>query len=612
MSDQALSEHALLSDCHSAALVDKSGSIEWWPVPQFDDPSVFARLLDPDAGHFSITGRDVIDVERHYLDGSLVLRTNVTTKTGKYQLTEALAMAEGVREHDIGDDSPHALLRHILCLEGVVDLDIEFAPRFEYGLSNPVISDTDQIMIARGGATSLKVSGSIDVDAHRADANAQVHLVEGDEAGCAVEAFSSWGPEPEPWSVEQIKERLDDTVEAWQSWGHHHHNYEGPYEDLVKHSGRVLQGLTYTPTGAIVAAPTTSLPETVGGSRNWDYRYSWVRDASYTLRALWVAACPDEAYLYLDYLVTSAGALYEKDDMQIMFGIRGERDLTERTLPWLRGWRNSAPVRIGNGAWDQSQLDVFGELLSATHRLRDQFGDFDENEKAFLRFLADRAGQIWDTPDHGIWEIRGEPRHYMYSKLMCWVALDRAIDMAPRINAEDRVDDWKLQRSEIRDVILDRGWSDEARSFTQVFDEPQLDASSLRIPLVGFLPFDDPRVVSTIEQTRDRLTDDRGLVYRYRSPDGLEGEEGTFLLCTFWLVQALAGIGEIDEARSIFEEAISYRNDVDLLSEEIDPETNEMIGNFPQAFSHVGLVNAAWAINRALHGESQESRSVGD
>jgi GH15 family glucan-1,4-alpha-glucosidase len=586
--------------------------VEWWPAPQFDDPSIFARILDPEGGHFSITGRDIQSVERAYVDGSLVLRTEVVTGSGRYRLTEALVMAEGARNHDLGKESPHALVRYVEVLDGEVTLDIEFAPRFEYGLSLPVLHSHSQSMVARGGTTSLLVSSNIDLEDHHSKASATVTLEAGADFAVTAEAFSSWGDIPEPWDPDRASARLDDTVEAWRTWGAHHQNYEGPYADLVSHSGRVLQGLTYTPTGAIVAAPTTSLPETIGGDRNWDYRYCWIRDAGYTLRALWVAACPDEAFMYLDYLTTSAGAMHEEKDIQIMFGIRGERDLSERTIPWLRGWRDSSPVRVGNGAWNQTQLDAYGELLSATHRLREQFGELDEYEKTFLASLADRATTIWREADHGIWEIRDEPKHYLYSKLMCWVAVDRAIDMADQLEAESKVPAWEKAREEIREAILDEGWSDEAGAFTQAFGSDDLDASSLVIPLVGFLPFDDERVISTIHAIGEGLTDQRGLVYRYLAHDGLEGEEGTFLLCTFWLVQGLAGIGEIDAAKELFELAISFRNDVDLLSEEVDSESGEMIGNFPQAFSHVGLVNAAWAISRAIEGKDQHSAAVGD
>ena len=359
----------------------------------------------------------------------------------------------------------------------------------------------------------------------------------------------------------------------------------------------------------------------------------WVRDASFTIQALWVAACPDEANQFFDYMAYSAaGSLDRGGDLQIMFGIGGERDLTERELPHLEGWRHSAPVRVGNGAWNQRQLDVYGELLSAVYRLSDHLfdnasrrvGPMADPDKwgappdlapAALRFLvqlADTAARRWQEKDQGIWEVRGEPRDFLYSKLMCWVALDRAVALADRLDASDRVEAWKQTQDQIREAILTRGWSDRANAFTQSFGSDELDASSLMLPLVGFLPADDPRVLATINATEERLTDDRGLVYRYRSPDSLEGEEGTFLLCTFWLAQALARAGQPARARTVFERAAAFVNDVGLLAEEVDPVSGELLGNFPQAFSHIGLVNAAWAISESELREPPPTQSAPD
>jgi GH15 family glucan-1,4-alpha-glucosidase len=409
-------------------------------------------------------------------------------------------------------------------------------------------------------------------------------------------------------------------VSEWQSWSDLHQAYVGPWRDLVHNSGRVLQALSFQPTGAICAAATTSLPESVGGARNWDYRYAWVRDASYTIEALWVAACPDEANEFFDYMtVSAAGSLEAGADLQIMFGIGGERDLTERELSHLAGWRDSAPVRVGNDAWRQRQLDVYGEVLNAVYRLSDHLFDQEARRvgpmadparwgatpalapatKRFFVELADAAARRWQETDQGIWEVRGQPRHFLYSKLMCWVALERAIAMADLLGAGDRVESWRHDRDRIHEAVLSKGWSDRLNAFTQSFGSEDLDASNLMLPLVGFLPPDDPRVLATIAATEQHLTDERGLVYRYRSNDGLDGSEGTFLLCTFWLAQALAVTGQPDRARSVFERAAAFVNDVGLLAEEVDPASGELLGNYPQAFSHIGLVNAAWAISQA-------------
>jgi GH15 family glucan-1,4-alpha-glucosidase len=358
--------------------------------------------------------------------------------------------------------------------------------------------------------------------------------------------------------------------------------------------------MTFAQTGAIVAAPTTSLPEVVGGERNWDYRYTWVRDASLTMEALWVAACPDEANKFFGFLADAAASGPQGGaDLQIMFGVGGERDLSERELPHLAGWRGSRPVRVGNGAWLQRQLDVYGELLRAAQRLVDQLGELDPVTRRFLAAAADTAAARWREKDQGIWEIRGEPRDFLYSKLMCWVAVDCAITLAGHLGAEDRVADWETTRDEIRAAILTRGWDERAGAFTQAFGSDDLDASSLMLAITGFLAADDPRMKATIEAIARRLTDERGLVYRYLTRDGLAGQEGTFLLCTFWLAQAQALAGDVEAAIASFERAVAAINDVGLLAEEVDSGSGEMIGNFPQAFSHIGLINAAWAITQA-------------
>lgn len=602
VSDQPISAHALLSDWKTAALVDLDGSIEWWCTPTFDSPSVFGRILDPGAGHFSIKLKGVEENRRRYVEGTLVLETVMSSPEGEIELIDALAVGESEEGHEVGLSSPGVLLRGVRCTRGKAVVEVEFAPRFEYGLTTPLMVTADGQTIARGGPMTLKLSTTADLEVRGSIARAEFTLSEGERVGFALQTESSWLAFSDGWSPEQINNRIDDTIRAWVSWGDQHQNYEGPYADLVTHSGRVLQGLTYRSTGAMIAAPTTSLPEVVGGKRNWDYRYCWIRDASFTLRALWVAACPDEAGTYLDYLTVAASSIYKRDQMQIMFGIDGRRDLTERVLPWLRGWRDSAPVRIGNGAWNQPQHDVYGELLSSVSHLVQQIGELDRVETRFLVDLADKAEAVWNVPDHGIWEIRGEPRHYLHSKLMCWAALDHAITMADHIDGIHRLDSWMQSREEIREAIQGEGWSDEVGAFTQVLDGGKLDASALVIPIVGFLPFDDDRVLATIDAVRSELSDERGLIYRYRSDDGLDGDEGAFLLCTFWLAEALAGAGRVSEAREVFEFAASYRNDVDLMAEEVDRETGEMIGNFPQAFSHVGLINAAWAIKLAEEG----------
>ncbi len=609
MSSTPIGEYALISDCHSGALVSRAGSIDWLCFPRFDGPSVFARLLDDSAGQWSLAPEGGWSSTRRYVDRSMVLETTFRGDAGVVVLIDAMALHPSEEGHDLGREAPGALLRRIRCVEGSAEVRTTYEPRPEYGLIHPLLHPVDGGVMARGGADVLALSSSVPLRVDAATAEATFRLLEGEEATFALHHRSSAEALPSTWSSDDISSRLDGTVEAWRRWSAVHQAYDGPWADLVYHSGRVLQALTYQPTGAIVAAPTTSLPETIGGERNWDYRYAWVRDASFTLNALWVAACPDEAGKFFSWMTGAvATQLGRGVDLQIMFGVGGERDLSERTLPHLSGWRDSRPVRVGNGAWDQRQLDVYGELLDAAFRLRDQLSGVDEQTKRFLVQVADAAATRWREPDQGIWEIRGGAREFLYSKLMCWVALERAMELAPLLGANDRVDDWKATAEEIRRAILERGWSDEAGAFTQFFGSDELDGSNLMMPIVGFLPADDPRVLATIDATEERLTDERGLVYRYKgTDDGLSGEEGTFLLCTFWLAEALALAGKTERATAVFERAIAYANDVGLLAEEAVEETGELLGNFPQAFSHIGLINAAWAITQAATGAKLQS-----
>ena len=603
MSNRPIADYALISDCQSAALVSSEGSVDWLCWPRFDRPSVFARLLDQDAGHWSIHPAGVLEAKRSYVERTMAIQTTFRTADGKATLVDVMAVGEGEREHKLGAHSPHALLRRLTCDEGSVEINIEYAPRPEYGLIFPFLTAVDGGIHARGGADVLLLSSPIAFEIDGSNANAHISLTQGQSVAFALHHKQSWEEQPGVWDQEQITTRMDDTIRGWQTWSEIHQGYEGPWRDLVHTSGRVLQALTYQPTGAIVAAATTSLPEEVGGERNWDYRYAWVRDSSLTLEALWVAACPDEATDFFSYMAgASATQLRRGSDLQIMFGVGGERDLSERTLPHLSGWRNSRPVRVGNGAWDQRQIDVYGELLNAAYRLSDQWKVLDPATREFLVEVADAAAVRWEETDQGLWEQRGEPQHFLYSKLMCWVALDRAIHLAARLEAEDRLGMWTKTRDEIKDAILQRGWNDRAQAFTQTFGSEDLDAANLMMPIMGFITAKDPRMLSTIRATEERLTDEHGLVYRYKSHDGLEGEEGTFLLCTFWLAQAQALAGELNRARTTFESAIAYANDVGLLAEEVDPTTKELLGNFPQAFSHIGLVNAAWAIAQAEKG----------
>jgi len=602
MSALPIADHALLSDRHSAALVTRDGSVVWLCFPRFDSESVFAAILDDNAGHWSIQPTGTSTSTRRYVDETMALRTTFHTATGDLELLDAMEVGDSSDPHRLGEHAPHTLLRGVRCTNGRVVVEMTYRPRPEYGLVVPIFSQIVSGSVATGGSGRLTLSMPETITDGNGEIRDKFILDAGEEQYFALQRTRLGEPLPSAYTQHEIKDALESTIASWQGWAALHQNYDGPWRDLVRHSGRVLQSLSYQPTGAIIAAATTSLPEEVGGDRNWDYRYSWVRDASFTMKALWVAACPDEAHEFFGFMTAAAAHSRPDRHLQIMFGIGGEHDLSERLLPQLSGWRHSGPVRVGNGAWDQPQLDVYGELLDAAFQLREQLGEIEPATREFLIALSDAAARQWEQPDNGIWEVRGEPRHFLYSKLMCWVALDRAISMAEQLHAAHRVDEWSSTAAKIRAAILTRGWNEEAGAFTQSFDSPDLDAAALMMSIVGFLPAADPRMVSTVDAIILRLTDARGLVYRYKTEsgvDGLTGNEGTFLLCTFWLAHVLADAGRTGEARTVFENAVRHVNDVGLLAEEIDSVTGEQLGNFPQAFSHVGLVNAAWAIHQA-------------
>jgi GH15 family glucan-1,4-alpha-glucosidase len=603
MSTTPIAHHALLSDRHSSALVDTAGSIEWLSFPRFDSPSLFGRLLGADAGHWAIRPAGTFRSTRRYVERTLVLETTFTTDTGVLVVTDLLGMGKDNGGHRLGTKVPHLLVRRAACIAGMVEVEVDYRPRPEYGLVVPLLGPVDGGVTARGGAEWLVLTTPVHLDLDAGRATGRVGMEAGDTLHFALHRSTLEETAARVWAQHELADVLERTVAAWTSWSQLHQAYDGPWADLVHLSGRVLQGLSFQPSGAVVAAPTTSLPEGVGGERNWDYRYAWVRDASFTMEALWIAACPDEADDFFAFMTTAAASGVGRGEaLQIMFGIGGEHDLTERELPHLEGWRESRPVRVGNGAWNQAQIDVYGELLGAAHRLSGQLSNLDDQTKAFLVACADTAAERWVEKDQGIWEVRGDPQHFLYSKVMCWVALDRAVALADLLGAHDRIEAWTATRDRIHARVVSEGWSDEAKAFTQYIGSGDLDASNLMMAIVGFLPADDPRMLATIDAIAERLTDERGLVYRYRTEggvDGLAGEEGTFLLCTFWLAQALALSGQVERARTVFERAVAFVNDVGLLAEEVDADSGELLGNFPQAFSHIGLVNAAYAISEA-------------
>jgi alpha,alpha-trehalase len=600
----AIAEYAFLSDCSSAALVSRAGSIDWLCLPRFDSAAVFARILDPRAGHWSLHPATSFRVERRYLPGTLALETTFMTDTGTVRLVDVMAAHDGQRGHDLGLHAPHEVLRSVEGVSGRVDMVMELAPRPEYGLVRPLFRMTEDGGRTFGGPNRLAITSSAPVTVDGATMHSTFAMGVGDNVGFALRWAAVESAAPQPTPAAGVQARIADNVESWRSWEALHDIYPGPQRELVRFSSRVLKGLTYRPTGAMVAAPTTSLAETVGGERNWDYRYAWIRDASLTLQALYVGSCPDEAADFVSFMTSSAGGgAGAGHSLQIMYGVGGEHDLSERELPHLAGWRNSRPVRIGNGAWAQTQLDVYGELLDTLHRYREQLGELHPEIQRFAADLADTAARSWETPDAGMWEMRGEPRHHLSSKVLCWTALDRAVQLAPQLGDHANTEAWARERDRIRGAVLTRGWSATRGAYAQAFDSDELDAAALLMPLVGFLPATDRRMRATIEAIARDLTED-GLVLRYRNEaglnaDGLTGEEGTFVICSFWLASCLAQLGEIERAQALFDRLSGFANDLGLFAEEIDSQTGELLGNFPQAFSHIGLINAAWEIDQA-------------
>ena len=593
-----ISDYAFLSDCQSSALVNLDGSIDWFCAIRFDSPSVFARLLDPGAGNWRIAPAAPYTAARAYERDSLVLRTVFTTAEGEVELVDALALEPGARGHEIGLRSPHMLLRLVRGVSGRVEMEMDFAPRFEYGLTAGRIELEAGGLRARAGPLELRLSAPVALKRSSHGASAHFTVAAGEQAGfrlvCQTSPAGAAAREQEIAGAAEVSGAIDATVKSWQSWMEQHTGYQGLYLEQVRRSALVLQGLTYQPSGAVVAAATTSLPEVAGGSANWDYRFVWLRDASMMMNALWVAACPDEPQRFFDWINRASGRS-GREQVQIMYGVEGERDLSERELGHLRGYGGSRPVRVGNEAWKQKQHDVTGEVLDAAYLLRDRLGEyFSASLRELLVSFADRAAASWREPDAGMWEARDRERHYLSSKVMCWVALDRAVRLAPRLDVVgEKVGGWSNERDAARREVLARGWNEQAGAYTGAFGSDRLDASVLLLPLVGFLPAGEPRMRATIAAVERELgSGETGLVRRWaEEPNG-------FIICSYWLVECLALAGEAERARELFQKVTALANDVGLLSEEAGAASGELLGNFPQAYSHVGLINAAWRLTK--------------
>ncbi|WP_423745822.1 glycoside hydrolase family 15 protein (plasmid) [Haladaptatus sp. SPP-AMP-3] len=602
-----LERYGLIGNLETCALVNDEGEIEWLPLPHVESPSVFTSVLDAENGGFwRIQPTDSFDSEQSYLDGTNVLRTTFETNSGRVRVTDFMPVRD--------DGMERAVYREVTAVEGGVELELTFVPRFDYARAESVVESADGgIRVSDGeyptdDAEFVFLAGGVGFEVDGATVRATWSL-SADESTWFVLSHEETG-EADP---DVCSQRLDRTVDFWRDWAHSCPDgcsFDGVHHDLAVRSGLVLKLLTHRETGAICAAPTTSLPENVGGVRNWDYRYNWIRDAAFTIQALANLGHTAEAESYFDWFLNLSHAEHPTQ-LQPLYGLHGAPDLQERTLDHLSGYRDSSPVRVGNAAKDQQQLDIFGELLLAIFETTD--GDeFNPHDWGAIRGIVEHVCDVWDDPDAGIWEVRGGPRHFVHSKVMCWVALDRGLRIADEWGFDAPTEKWEQTRDLIRGEILERGYDDDVGSFVQSYGSKSLDATALLIPIVGFLPFEDDRVQNTIDAVRDRLeADDDGLVRRYDGTDGLPGEEGAFVICSFWLVSALALSGRVEEARDVFESVCDHASPLGLFAEEIDPETGELLGNYPQAFSHVGLVNAALYLGMAEREEVPYSETIG-
>ena len=613
-----IGDYAFLSDCETTCLIAPSGAVEWMCVPRPDSSSVFAAILDRGAGSFRFGPYDeMVPAARRYLPGSLMVETTWQTRTGWMIVRDALCMgpwhnlserSKTHRRSPTDFDAEHCLLRTVKCVSGSVELSLACDPMFAYGSKEPVWEYEGEgygevVATAPGETVRLRLTTDLRPGIQRRSVTARTRMVEGDEHFVAL----SWSPLPPPMTFQEAAERMARTSEHWRQW-----ITEGDFPDhrwrsYLQRSALTLKGLTYAPTGALLAAATTSLPETPHGERNWDYRYAWVRDSTFALWGLYTLGFDREADDFFYFI----GDACQGHELQVMYGVGGERDLTERSLTHLSGYEGASPVRVGNAAYNQKQHDVWGAVLDSVLLHARSRSRLQESMWPVLMKQVEAASAHWEEPDRGIWEVRGEPQHFTTSKMMCWVALDRGARLARIYERLDYAEKWQALADQIHSDICTRG-VDHRGVFVQHYGSTGLDASLLLMPLLRFLPPDDKRIQATVLAIADELTED-GLVLRYRTEetdDGLFGHEGTFTICSFWLVSALVEIGELDRARRLLERLLSLASPLELYAEEIDPKTGRHLGNFPQAFTHLALVNAVMHVIRAEEAQAEVAVNV--
>jgi GH15 family glucan-1,4-alpha-glucosidase len=582
-----IEDYAIIGDLQTCALVSRDGSIDWLSIPAFDSPACFAALLgEPSNGRWLLSPQsEVSQISRSYRGDSLILETEFTTDDGRVRVIDFMPIRSKSAD----------LVRIVEGIEGSVDMRMELEIRFDYGSVIPWVRAIDGGIKAVAGPDTVYCLGDVPMRGEGFATVAAFTIAAGKRVAFELMWTETHGPQP---SDGDPMTRLAETEAYWQEWSSRC-SYEGPWREAVMRSLITLKALTYAPTGGLVAAATTSLPEWIGGVRNWDYRFCWLRDATFSLYALTTGGYTEEAVAWEEWLVNAVAG--RPEELQIMYGIRGERRLSELELPWLGGYEGSRPVRIGNAAYDQYQLDVYGEVIDAMHLTRRLGLPHSEDawrvQRAIMKFL----NRGWREPDEGIWEVRGPRRHFTHSKVMAWVAFDRSVAAVEEFGLPGPVEDWVANRDEIREEVLSRGFDRNLNSFVQYYGSTSADASLLMLPALGFIAADDPRMIGTVALIRKQL-ERNGYVSRYPADPGVDGlppGEGAFLLCTFWLADVLALQGKQDEAMQVFERLLALRNDVGLLSEQYDPRSARLLGNFPQAFSHVGLINTARNLTRS-------------
>jgi GH15 family glucan-1,4-alpha-glucosidase len=593
-----IADHAIVGNHHTVALIGIDGTIDWYCCPRFDSPSIFGALLDKDnGGYFRIAPRDgdgVTHKQLYFPDTNIVI-TRFLTPDGVGEVTDFMPID---RPGEL--TGHHRLIRKVTVVRGQMAFEVEIQPRFDYGREGHELRIEEHGALFDSTSLVIAVSSNKQLERRGHDAHASLNLSAGEEAIYVLEPMEE--AVVPPCHSGQVDRLAEETVEYWRGWLHHS-RYKGRWREMVNRSALTLKLLTYKPTGAIVAAPTTSLPEQMGGPRNWDYRYTWLRDAAFSLHGLLLLGYREAAGQFLDWITERFGELADTDmdHLRVMYRVDGRSDLQEDELSHWEGYCGSSPVRVGNGASDQLQLDTYGELIDAMYVYSRYGGAIYQDSWDDLRRAVDWLSENWDQPDEGIWETRGGRKNFVFSRLQTWVGLDRAARIATRQALPADLERWIRTRDQVYEQILEHGWNPERKAFVQHYDTDVLDASLLQMPLVKFIAPRDPKWLSTLDAIHSELVTD-SLVHRYNpeaSPDGLQGNEGTFSMCSFWMVEAMSRAGRLDDARLMFEKMLTYANHVGLYSEQIGP-AGEALGNFPQAFTHLALISAAFDLDRAL------------